>query len=150
MWSTDIERVLSMIDKRIQFLGCFPIDQLPIFPPQLPVSCIINTQTSTKVGEHWVALILTKKYCFYFDSFGLPIINQRILKYLNPYFEIVRYSDVCIQHVESNKCGEFCIVFVTQVENKRTYEKFISQFNLLNIKENDDIIENCVNSLVNN
>ena len=150
MWSTDIERVLSMIDKRIQFLGCFPIDQLPIFPPQLSVSCIINTQTSTKVGEHWVALILTKKYCFYFDSFGLPIINQRILKYLNPYFEIVRYSDVCIQHVESNKCGEFCIVFVTQVENKRTYEKFISQFNLLNIKENDDIIENCVNSLVNN
>ena len=99
MWSMDIERVITTLDKRIQFLGCFPLDQLPNFPTQFPISCIINTQTSSKVGEHWIALILTKKHCFYFDSFGLPIINQTILEYLNPHYTIVRYSDVCIQHI---------------------------------------------------
>ena len=149
MWSGDIEQIVSMIDKSVQYLGCFPLDQLPTFPTQFPVSCIINTQTSRKVGEHWVALVLTNTKCFYFDSFGLPIINQRILQYLNPYFEIIGYSDVCIQHVESDKCGEFCIVFVTQVENKRMYEKFISQFNMVDVKENDNIIENWIISLVN-
>ena len=149
MWSTDIEQVISNIHKRIHFLGCFPLDQLPNFPTQLPTSCIINTQTSTEEGEHWIALILTKKYCFYFDSFGLPIINQRIIEYLNPYYTVVRHSDVCIQHFESDKCGEFCIMFVTQVESKKTYERFISQFNLLNIKENDIIIENWLTTSVN-
>ena len=144
MWSMNIEQVISTIDKRVHFLGCFPLDQLPDFPTQFPISCIVNTQTSTKVGEHWVALILTKKHCFYFDSFGLPIVNQNILQYLNPYYDIVRYSTECIQHVESSKCGEFCIVFVVQVKNKRTYEKFISQFNLENVKENDILIEKCV------
>ena len=149
MWSIDIEEVTSTIDKRKQFLGCFPLDQLPDFPTQFPKSCIINTQTSTKLGEHWIALILTKKHCFYFDSFGLPIINQSIQQYLNTHYKIVRYSDVCIQHVESVKCGEFCIVFVTQVKSKATYEKFISQFNLEDVRENDIIIENGVIALVN-
>ena len=149
MWSMDIEQVISSIDKRNQFLGCFPLDQLPDFPTQFPKSCIINTQTSTKLGEHWIALILTKKHCFYFDSFGLPIIDQRIIEYLNPHYTIVRYSDVCIQHIESDKCGEFCIVFVTQVNSKITYEKFISQFNLEDVRENDNIIENWVFASVN-
>ena len=149
MWSMDIEQVISTIDKRKQFLGCFPLDQLPDFPTQFPKSCIINTQTSTKLGEHWIALILTKKHCFYFDSFGLPIIDQRIIEYLNPHYTIVRYSDVCIQHIESDKCGEFCIVFVTQVNSKITYEKFISQFNLEDVRENDNIIENWVFASVN-
>ena len=149
MWSMDIEQVISTIDKRKQFLGCFPLDQLPDFPTQFPKSCIINTQTSTKVGEHWIALILTNKHCFYFDSFGLPIIDQRIIEYLNPHYTIVRYSDVCIQHIESDKCGEFCIVFVTQVNSKITYEKFISQFNLEDVRENDNIIENWVFASVN-
>ena len=149
MWSMNIEQVISTIDKRKQFLGCFPLDQLPDFPTQFPKSCIINTQTSTKVGEHWIALILTNKHCFYFDSFGLPIIDQRIIEYLNPHYTIVRYSDVCIQHIESDKCGEFCIVFVTQVNSKITYEKFISQFNLEDVRENDNIIENWVFASVN-
>lgn len=149
MWSMNIEQVISTIDKRVHFLGCFPLDQLPDFPTQFPISCIVNTQTSTKVGEHWVALILTKKHCFYFDSFGLPIVNQNILQYLNPYYDIVRYSDVCIQHIGSDKCGEFCIVFVTQVESKKTYEKFISQFHTIDVKENDNIIEDWVVRLVN-
>ena len=149
MWSLDIEQVISTIDKRKQFLGCFPLDQLPDFQTQFPKSCIINTQTSTKLGEHWIALILTKKHCFYFDSFGLPIINQSILQYLNTHYKIVRYSDVCIQHVESGKCGEFCIVFVTHVNSKTTYEQFISQFNLEDVRENDIIIEHWVISLVN-
>ena len=149
MWSTDIEQVISTIDERKQFLGCFPLDQLPDFPTQFPKSFIINTQTSTKPGGHWIALIITKKRCFYFDSFGLPIINQNILKYLNPHYTNVRYSDVCIQHVESGKCGKFCIVFVTQVKSKATYERFISQFNFDNIRENDIIIEHWLTSLVN-
>lgn len=145
MQSTTIENILH---SRKDFLGCFPFDKLPPFPTTFPKTVILNTHRSNKPGEHWIGLVLSKKHCFYFDSFGLPIINKTIVEYLNSYYKFVKYSSICIQHIESNKCGEFCIAFVTQVENKRTYEKFISQFNLLNVKENNVIIEKVIGHYV--
>jgi hypothetical protein len=141
MQSTTIGKILHLSK---EFLGCFPLDKLPSFPTEFPKSMIINTHKSNQPGEHWIALVLTKKHCFYFDTFGLPIINKTIMQYLNSQYKVVRYSNVCIQHITSNKCGEFCIVFVVQVKSKTTYEKFISQFNLEDVRENDIIIENCV------
>ena len=68
-----------------QFLGYFPKDKLPPFPSQFPKSLIVNTDEASKPGEHWVALVLTKKKCFYFDSFGLPIVDFQILRFLKGY-----------------------------------------------------------------
>ena len=65
----------------------------------------------------------------------LPIVNKTIIQYLNSHYKVVRYSYVCIQHITSNKCGEFSIVFVVQVKSKTTYEKFISQFNLEDVRK---------------
>ena len=78
---------------------------------------------------------------FYFDSFGLPIVEEYLLKFLHPHYNVVTYSDVCIQHLKSDKCGEFCILFVKHVKNKTTYDKFLSHFNHKNLKENDVIVE---------
>ena len=66
MWSTEIENILKTSKK---FLGCFPLDELPYFPRRLPASLIVNTDTSIAKGDHWLALILQKDKCFYFDSF---------------------------------------------------------------------------------
>ena len=65
MWSTEIEQNLKH-DK--YFMGCFASDLLPTLTKTL----IINTKPSNMKGEHWVALVLKKKKCFYFDSFGVP------------------------------------------------------------------------------
>ena len=37
---------------------------------------------SNMEGEHWVALVLKKKRCYYFDSFGVSIMNRNILRFL--------------------------------------------------------------------
>ena len=100
---------------------------------------IINTHDSTKPGEHWLGLVLLKNKCFYFDSFGLPIMNHNILKYLRMY-EKVSYSNVCVQETTSVKCGQFCIAFVQNVNSKKSYEDFISKFNSVNLKLNDVIV----------
>ena len=138
MWSTEIENILITSKN---FLGCFPLDELPYFPQRLPASLIVNTDTSTQNGDHWLALVLGKNKCFYFDSFGLPVVEKYLLDYLEPYYNTVTYSDVCIQHVQSNKCGKFCILFVKNVKNKTTYDKFLSNFNHENLQENDAIVE---------
>ena len=61
MWSWDIEDDLKSCSN---FLGCFPLDQLPSFPKRLPASMIINTDTSNENGDHWLGLILNKKNVF--------------------------------------------------------------------------------------
>ena len=138
MWSTEIENILVTSKN---FLGCFPLDKLPYFPQRFPASLIVNTDTSKGNGNHWLALVLDKNKCFYFDSFGLPVVEKYLLKYLEPHYNVVTYSDVCLQHIKSNKCGQFCILFVKHVKNKTTYDKFLSNFNHKNLKENDVIVE---------
>ena len=129
----------SYLAKDDQFLGCFPKNKLPPFPSQFPKSLIVNTDEASKPGEHWVALVLTNKKCFYFDSFGLPIVDFQILRFLKGY-EKVSYSNTCIQDVKSNKCGEFCIAFLQNVKSKKSYMEFVNKFDVFNLKLNDEIV----------
>ena len=138
MWSTEIEDILRTTKN---FLGCYPLDELPYFPRRLPASLIVNTDTSIGNGDHWLALVLEKDKCFYFDSFGLPIVEDYILKFIEQHYNVVTYSDVCIQDIKSNKCGKFCILFVQHVRSKTTYDRFLSKFSHTSLKKNDVIVE---------
>lgn len=140
MWSSEIESYLS---GHKYFLGCFPHDKLPPFPTEFPRTIIINTDDSSKSGDHWLALVITKRKCFYFDSFGLPIMNSNILRYLEGY-STVTYSNICLQHMLSNKCGQFCIVFIIHVNSRKRYINFISQFDFVDLKQNDIIVEHLI------
>ena len=122
------------------FLGCFPFDKLPEFPEKLPAKLIINTGASSTDGEHWVALLMKPKTCFYFDSFGVPIMNIEIKNFLKEKYKKVIYSDVCIQSFKSKKCGQFCINFLKIVKNKKTYISFLKRFCDVDLSYNDHLI----------
>ena len=126
------------------FLGCFASDNLPTFPKSLPASLIINTHKKSQPGEHWLALVLTKRKCFYFDSFGAPILEEKIVIYLQQKYKKVTVNNECIQHFTSASCGLFCIAFIKNVKSKLSFEKFISKFNLFNLQKNDNIVKNLV------
>ena len=134
--SNAIESFLKSKD----FLGCYPLDRLPPFPKKLPKSMIINTHTSNKTGEHWLALVLTKQKCLYFDSFGWSIIEGNILRYLKPYYKTITYSDMCIQDSLSDRCREFCIAFIQNFKNVPSYNRFLSKFDSNYLKNNDKIV----------
>ena len=138
MYSDEIESVLN---NNKNFLGCYASDQLPTVPSSFPKSLIINTAAFDTGGEHWVAIVMHEKKCFYFDSFGLPIINENILQFLSNYKKVT-YSDVCIQNTFSNYCGKFCIAFIKYVHSKHSYNQFINQFDFVKLYKNDLIVEN--------
>ena len=96
---------------------------------------------SSLLVEHWVALLLQKNRCFYFDSFGLPVLNTNITHFLRKYKKVT-YTDICIQHIYSEKCGKFCIEFINYVYSKKSYNNFISQFEFVKLYKNDEIVEN--------
>ena len=123
------------------FIGCFPFDKLPAFPEKLPAKLIINTGASSTEGEHWVALLLKPKSCFYFDSFGIPILNHEIHKFLQKKYKKVTFSTLCVQDYRSNKCGEFCIIFLKNVSSKKTYLLFLKRFSDINLLINDKLLE---------
>ena len=137
MLSSEISKILRRDET---FLGCFPFDKLPEFPEKLPAKLIINTGASSTDGEHWVALLMKSKSCFYFDSYGVPIMNKEIKSFLGKKYKKVIYSDVCIQSFKSNKCGKFCISFLKMVKNRKTYISFLKRFCDVDLSFNDHLI----------
>ena len=126
------------------YLGTYPMNKLPNLPKTFPKRIIINTDPANKVGDHWIALVLTYKKVFYFDSFGIKMINEEIKNFLLPKYKSVIFNNLCIQHITSDKCGAFCIYFVKSVHNLKSYYKFLSNFSTNNLKINDKIIMNKV------
>ena len=123
-----------------EFLGCFYTDILPSFPKKYPQSFIMNTEESSKHGKHWVAVVLLKDECLYFDSFGVGVVESDLKKYLFSRYKRVSYSKICIQDLESTKCGAFCVDFILNVKNRTEYTNFINGFSSFNLKHNDDIL----------
>ena len=125
MWSSEINE--HMKDEE-EFIGCFPYDKLPqIKDKKKNFSLIINTGDSQSLGEHWLAVKVNNQKCFYFDSFGLPIINNMIKDFLRKY-EKCFYSKVCVQDVNSKVCGNLCIMFIQNVNSYDDYVEFINLF----------------------
>ena len=143
MDSNEIEDILRY---EKHFMGCYASNRLPSIQSPFPKSLIINTAPSGTAGEHWVALVLHKKKCFYFDSYGLPVINGNILHFLGKYKKVT-YTDVCIQSTFSDYCGKFCIAFIKNVYDRHSYNAFIDQFDFVNLYKNDSIVENIYISL---
>lgn len=120
------------------FMGCYPCNRLPPFPKkQLPRSLIVNTDQSHESGNHWIAMILTRKNCLYFDSFGVGVLESDILKFIEEGYNSYIHSVKEIQAINSEKCGQFCVGFILQVTNVKTYASFLKDFTSKNKMEND-------------
>ena len=139
MWNYEIERLL---DYNYSFIGCYPHDILPHIKRKSNISIIINTANSKLIGEHWVAIKMINDECFYFDSFGVEIVNENIKEFVKIYKNVI-YSTRCIQNIESDKCGEFCVAFINNVNCVESYKNFINSFS-----ENGYINDMIVDTLI--
>src|SRR5882757_7533519 len=96
------------------FRGVFPCDLLPT-KISYPSAYGINTDSSNKPGEHWVAVFFTPmRKAEYFDSFGLPPLNSHILKFIQNNSLSFSYNNIMIQtpHPLSAVCGFYAILFI--------------------------------------
>ena len=89
MSNYEIERLLEY---NYSFIGCFPHDKLPHIKRKSNISVIINAANWKNIGEHWVGMRMTDYECFYFDSFGVEIINENIKKFSKIYKKAIYLS----------------------------------------------------------
>ena len=130
-----------------QFIGCFSEDNLPE-TVQLPATLIINTGKTKSKGEHWVAVRLNKRCCYYFDTFGIGPIEKNIKAFLGKMYDKVYYSSNCIQHVSSSFCGFYCIIFIKTVFDKASFQKFINYFHPYATFRNDLVASKILNKVL--
>ena len=142
------DNIEYLLNHRKEFLGCFPSDKLPEFPTEFPKSMIINTDKTNQPGDHWVALVLTKDKCYYFDSMGMPILEENIMNYIEPHYNDIKYSNSRIQDLKSNKCGAFCVCFVLFVTNDKTFKNFLKLFSEKNLSSNDEILNELIQDII--
>ena len=122
--------ILNLMKSSPYFLGVYSRDQLPPLmitgggatttTTSLPVTLIINTDTSNHDGIHWVAIyISTCREGEYFDSFAQYPPNQ-IALWLNRYTKnhwkcILKPShQYSIQHPFTNVCGAYAVYYARE------------------------------------
>ena len=116
------------------FRGCFPINKLPKI--KFPMSLIINSDNENEEGTHWMALkFLKNKKVLYFDSFGEEP-PEEILNYVKKSGKLIIFSNLQIQSIFSDKCGQFCMSFIKNVNSKSSFEHFLSVFDKNNLLYN--------------
>ena len=102
------------------FIGVFAVDELISIPKRRTGLVIFNTDTSDSIGQHWIALCITKRKILYFDSLvskfqESPDFNK-YMSYTNK--ELV-WNKIQIQSYLSDKCGIHCLVFCYAIQKNK-------------------------------
>lgn len=94
------------------FAGVYACDQLTSAPQCYPAGYVVNTEPSTKSGEHWTAIFLAAKgKNEFYDSYGAPP-DANAAKFLvraGPAFE---HNKKRIQGLMTTTCGQHCIFYL--------------------------------------
>ena len=112
------------------FKGPFMRDQLPR-KPEYKECGILNFNTSTEPGSHWVAYYKNGDERIYFDSYGQvpPTELQKYLKtqkeYRNNEPVIQRNTDI-VQKPNTKVCGQLCIYVLDQLSKGAQYQDIIN------------------------
>lgn len=142
MDSNEINKFAKLFDIK-DFIGVFAIDELPLIPKNRTGLVIFNTDTSQRVGQHWIALCITKRSILYFDSLSSKFRHStHFTDYMKHSKKRLVWNEIQIQSNISNKCGIHCLVFcfaMQECKNKSGYEYFLKPFKDLNVEEREKL-----------
>ena len=119
----------NLLKNEKSYLNTFSKDEIPLIENNK--SLIFNLQNSNQPGSHWIALSRNNKNIFIFDSFGIGHIPKNIYEIYKNFNIITKIYR--IQHINSNLCGLFSILFYLYKVNSKN--KFIEFLNLFNVND---------------
>jgi len=136
MKTKEIHDALSklLIPSSVLFLGVVPKDLVPDFHSvtRVPACIVVNTDPSTKPGEHWVAVYRESPNSIeFFDSYGLPP------EAYNFSFSATHFNTKCIQSLNSSVCGHYVIYYLYLRMLGHSLNRIQSAFSVSDLKWND-------------
>lgn len=139
-------RYLEKMGKKLfppSFLGVYPADVYPR-TKRKTYSFIFNTGLSSSKGEHFVAVYVSPKKVFYFDSFGMKPNKKPIKLFLAHLSRLLFYNKQPIQHDASNFCGFYCLAFLLHKYKGIPRKQFYNLFTRTDLQENDQKVVNFI------
>lgn len=85
------------------------IDTLP-YKPRIKESAIVNLDTHSRTGTHWVCYIKRNTTIRYFDPFGNLRPPPELLNYFKGFN--IRYNRKRYQDWDTQYCGHLCLQFL--------------------------------------
>jgi hypothetical protein len=118
------------------FLGVFAADRLP----KLSNTCclVANTDPSESPGQHWVCFSCVNGNLYMFDSYGNPPMYYDTFAYFLKN-KTCAFSNKCIQSDITNVCGNYCVYFLTKINEGNSPHQISETFGP-NLIENDSFI----------
>lgn len=112
------------------------------------VYLVVNSDPASKLGTHWYAIYLSPSgEGFFFDSFGRHNIPSHFKKWMFRHCKCWSYSAILCQSIMSDKCGEFCIMFILYMCKYNDFEKLASVLTN-DTMLNNKIVDQFINSLL--
>lgn len=129
---TNVELVQYIQKLKIPyFRGVFMRDVLPKTVRKRECG-IMNLNTSSQKGSHWVCWYKSHKKRIYFDSFGqhVPYELERYLKtpqeYKNKKLVLERNVQV-VQHINTSECGALCLFVLQGLWRHMSYDQILQK-----------------------
>ena len=92
-------------------------------------------------GSHWVATYVKNKIVNYFDSFGMPPL-QEVVNHARKNNLTLLHQNNQIQNIYTTTCGYFCLYFLNEMNKGRSYFDLLKVFNIHDTMKNEKIISN--------
>ena len=105
----------NLLKNEKSYLSTFSKDKIPLIENNK--SLIFNLQNSNEPGSHWISLSRKNNNIFIFDSFGVGHIPKNIYDIYKDFNIITNIYR--IQHINSNLCGLFSILFCLYKVNSK-------------------------------
>ena len=131
---------------KLNFLGVFPIDLIPLSAMKFPCCLVINTKPHDHPGEHWICLVKCEnRRAIYFDSFGIPPFNLPEVGDILSNCDEWTFNETRLQSTFSTVCGQYVTFFLTHFAKGYTLEHIVELLNNdRDLEDNDAIIFNYI------
>ena len=97
----------NLLKDEKSYLSTFSKDEIPLIENNK--SLIFNLQNTNQPGSHWIGLSKKDNSIFIFGSFGIGHIPKNIYEIYKDFNNITNIYR--IQHINSNLCGLFSVLF---------------------------------------
>lgn len=123
------------------FRGVYSRDNLPT-KFKKPAAFVVNTDSKSERGEHWIAIFIDKNRLEYFDPLGFPPLHKLFLKFIRlNSCKRFYYNCKTIQNPESTLCGKYCIAFIKHKSKNGTFKSFISKFSKNTLNNDKKVVK---------